>query len=182
MINSWYYHFLVVPEYFRIKFSRNIMRSFIVALAFLLVVSYLSHILVTLQLEIKDSYTVTIDRQKSKKFVICHCRCCILNGALCSSIRRYDSFLNQSFTCQLCTTEFCQHNGNATKQCHRLGKIEKHCIEVENRPTTSTSFVSVRPFLQWESNLFFKVCFYSRWSASRKSWRCSFISEQESFF
>lgn len=126
------------------------MRSFVLALGFLLLFSYASHLFVSLHVESSEPIIVTID-DTPRNTGVCECRCCLLQGAICEGKLRHHLFFNKNFTCYLCTDDFCRLNTNGTTECHWMSIIKAQCAVYEHRrgsSSSSSSFVSIRPILQ----------------------------------
>src|SRR5215510_12828675 len=118
------------------------MRSFFMALIFLIIVSYWAHIYVTRELDSNNLVTVVINN----RFIgsgICECRCCLLSGTICESIIRHSISFKKDFSCDLCTDNFCTMNSSQTQQCKWMGTMKADCHQYEPRQKSSTSFVNV---------------------------------------
>jgi len=123
------------------------MRSFFIALLFLLIISYWAHIFVTHELDPNNLVTIIIDN----KFIgsgICECRCCLLSGTMCESIIQNSISFKKDFSCNLCTDNFCTMNTSQTKQCQWMYAMKANCFQYEPHQKSSKSFVNVRPILQ----------------------------------
>ena len=123
------------------------MRSFFIALIFLLMVSYWAHLFVTRELDPNDLVTVVIEN-KPPVNGICECRCCLLSGTMCESFIRLSISLKKDISCDLCTDHFCTMNTSQTEQCPWMYTMKANCFQYEARQKTPTSFVNVRPILQ----------------------------------
>jgi hypothetical protein len=124
------------------------MRSFFIALLFLLIVSYWSHLIVTREADSNEVVTVIIDKTISTSG-ICECRCCLLTGVMCESIIRHSIEFKNHFSCDLCTDDFCMKNISQAIQCPWMYTMKAGCFQHEHRhDSSSSSFVSVRPFFQ----------------------------------
>ena len=120
------------------------MRSFFIALAFLLLVSYWAHLFVTREFDSNDLVPVIISNQLPTSG-ICECRCCLLSGTMCESIIRQSIFFKKDFSCDLCTHTLCTSNMTDSQQCQWMYTMKAECLHYEPR---STSFVNLRPILQ----------------------------------
>jgi hypothetical protein len=120
------------------------MRSFFIALLFLLMVSYWAHLLVTREFDQNDLATVIIEN-KLPDNGICECRCCLLSGTMCESFIRHSISFKKDFSCNLCTDDFCTMNTSEIQQCQWMYTMKADCFQYEPR---QKSFVSVRPILQ----------------------------------
>ena len=131
------------------------MKSFLLAVFLLLLLSYWSHLLVSRQIESNVPVTVTID-DTPRINGICECRCCVLNGAMCEPVIRQEFTYNDGFYCQLCTDEFCRKNNSLSRQCHWMSTMLAKCFHYEHQhasppssaSSSSSPFVSIRPILQ----------------------------------
>lgn len=126
------------------------MRSFFIALVFLLILSYWAHIFVTREFDsnnTNDLVPVIIDN-KYLGYGICECRCCILSGTMCESFIRHSISFKKDFSCSLCTDNFCTMNTSQTQQCQWMYAMKADCFQYQSRTKTSTSFVNIRPILQ----------------------------------
>ncbi|CAF2086365.1 unnamed protein product [Rotaria magnacalcarata] len=123
------------------------MRSFFIALLFLLIVSYWAHIFLSRETNTNEIPAVFIDNSPINAG-ICECRCCVLSGTMCETIIRYSVSFKQDFKCDLCTTEFCALNVNETEQCDWMQTMKADCHQYEPRQRSSSSYVNVRPILQ----------------------------------
>jgi len=122
------------------------MRSFFIALLFLLMISYWAHRFVTIELDSKELVPVVIDHN----FIgngLCECRCCLLSGTMCESTIRQSILFKKDFSCNLCTNDFCTMNISATQQCQLMYTMRADCFQYEPRQKSS-SFVNIRPILQ----------------------------------
>ena len=123
------------------------MRSFFIALLFLLMISYWAHLFVTRELNSNELVTVIIDNH----FIgsgICECRCCLLSGTMCESTIRHSISFKKDFSCNLCTNDFCTMNTSETQQCQLMYTMKADCFQYKPRQKSSSSFVSIRPILQ----------------------------------
>lgn len=123
------------------------MRSFFIALLFLLIVSYWAHIFVTPELDANELVTVIVDNTHTDHG-ICECRCCVLSGSMCESNIRYSRSFNKDFSCNLCTNNYCIMNVNQTQQCQWMYNMRANCFRYEPHQPSSSSFIDLRPILQ----------------------------------
>lgn len=138
---------VVVYYYFILTKIQSTMRSFFIALFFLLMVSYWAHIFVSREVPTHEIATVVIDNGVNNGG-ICECRCCVLSGTMCETTIRYSISFKNDFTCSSCTSEFCIMNVNETEQCDWMHAMRADCHLYEPRRKSSSSFVNVRPILQ----------------------------------
>jgi hypothetical protein len=123
------------------------MRSFLIALLFLLMVSYWAHLFVPHEFDSNDVVTVIIDN-KIRESGICECRCCLLSGTMCETIIRHRISFKEDFSCHLCTDHFCTRNSSQTEPCPWMYTMKADCYQYESRQKSSTSFMNIRPILQ----------------------------------
>ena len=123
------------------------MRSFFIALLFLLLVSYWAHLFVTRELDSNDLVPIIISHQLPTSG-ICECRCCLLSGTMCESFLRHSVLFKKDFSCRLCTTSLCTINTTTMQQCPWMYGMKAECLQHEPRQKSSTSFVNLRPILQ----------------------------------
>jgi hypothetical protein len=120
------------------------MRSFFIALIFLLMVSYWAHLFVTREFDSNNLATIIIEN-KLPDNGICECRCCLLSGTMCESVIRHSISFKKDFSCHLCTDHFCTMNTTEIQQCQWMYAMKAACFQYQPR---RQSFVSVRPILQ----------------------------------
>jgi len=101
------------------------MRSFFIALLFLLMLSYWAHIFVTRELDSNDLVTIMVDSG------ICECRCCLLSGTMCESIIRHSISFKNDFSCNLCTDNFCTMNISKIQPCQWMYTMKANCFNKE---------------------------------------------------
>jgi hypothetical protein len=123
------------------------MKSFFIALLFLLTISYWSHLLVSRQTDPNELAPVTIDNTINY-IGICECRCCILSGTICESTIRHQISYKNNFSCHLCTNDFCMKNMTESIQCSAMYSIKSECYQHEHRRDSSSEFINIRPILQ----------------------------------